>query len=66
MSGPEHYAKAEQLLGTLTELLNAVKTTAGTPDSVTATALVTMVVHEAQVHATLALAAATDRTKATP
>ena len=48
MTGPEHYAKAEELLGKAEQLLQADEPSAATWS-----------VEQAQVHATLALAAAT-------
>jgi hypothetical protein len=48
MTGPEHYGKAEELLGQAEELLEADEPSAATWS-----------VEQAQVHATLALAAAT-------
>jgi hypothetical protein len=48
MTGPEHYAKAEQLLGQAEQLVQADEPSAATWS-----------VEQAQVHATLALAAAT-------
>jgi len=48
MTGPEHYAKAEELLGKAEQFVQADKPLAATSS-----------VQQAQVHATLALAAAT-------
>jgi hypothetical protein len=48
MTGPEHYAKAEELLGKAEQFLQADEPSAATWS-----------VEQAQVHATLALAAAT-------
>jgi hypothetical protein len=48
MTGPEHYGKAEELLGQAEELFKADEPAAGS-----------WAVGQAQVHATLALAAAT-------
>jgi hypothetical protein len=48
MTGPEHYRKAEELLGQAEELLGTDEPSAAT-----------WAVEQAQVHATLALAAAT-------
>jgi len=48
MTGPEHYARAEELLGKAEQLVQADKPLAAASS-----------VEQAQVHATLALAAAT-------
>ena len=57
MTGPEHYKEAERLLGGVDEVLNHAQRRGS--NGATAAAAIENIVSQAQVHATLALTAAT-------
>lgn len=60
MTGPEHYKQAEKILGGLDEVRDVLKSGKATAADVNAgIALINGLIAEAQIHATLALTAAT-------
>lgn len=63
MTGPEHYREAERLLGTIPTAQEHAKHTNASAENLIA--VMAQIAAEAQVHATLALAAATAAGQAT-